>query len=852
MTGRPPDLLQLVFARPNEAVERARAVLDSDPTPFDASVAHHAIGLVQREFGDLDSAVPRLRTALAFARQSGSAERVADVRATLGIALVHSGRTRAGLAALDAAIAGSVGAAAARVRFRRGGVLWILGRHEQALADLRIAVPALRRADDTIWTARALTLRGLIELGLGAIGRADADFATASELFASTDQEHDRAVSVHNRGLVAFRAGDLPTALARFDEAGDQYARLGTPMPELAAHRCAVLLAAGLPREALGQADSAIAAMARQRGQATRRAELLLVAGRAALASGHADIALDRAGEAAALFTAQHRDWWTQHARLLVVQARFAVDPQSARLFALASDTARQLDSLGAADRAQAHLVAGRIALARQKKSDHLGTAARARRRGPAIARVDGWIAAALLAGGDVRRTLDCCRRGLDLLDQHRLTLGAPELRARATAQGAELAELAQRHSARPRQLLVWSERWRATTCAVPVVHPPADPHLQRDLAAFREITSRAEEALGEGAARPALTAQAQQLERRIRDRTWRTPASGAGPVARPLDVPGLLDELGDDRLLEIVAIDDDLHVLICGGGRVRRVRAGKLADAAADLRTARWALHRLAYAAPSGLLTRLERLGRRLQQTLLGPAAEHLGDTTIIVPPGRLHAVPWALLPALTDRAHFVAPSATAWLNARRAPRPSDSTLLVRGPGKGSEVRALAALYPHATVLENGSATATKVLDALDGRSLAHIAAHGSFRADSPLFSAIHLDDGPLTVYDLQRLRRAPYRMVLPICESATLEPVGADELLGLTTALLPLGTAGIVAGLVPVNDQATATLMRALHQELRTGATTAEALVRARRTTPDNPVDQATAWSFVALGAA
>ena len=61
-----------------------------------------------------------------------------------------------------------------------------------------------------------------------------------------------------------------------------------------------------------------------------------------------------------------------------------------------------------------------------------------------------------------------------------------------------------------------------------------------------------------------------------------------------------------------------------------------------------------------------------------------------------------------------------------------------------------LAAEYPDATVLGSGTATARRVLGALDGAGLAHIAAHGSFRADSPLFSSLRLDDGPFTVYDL------------------------------------------------------------------------------------------------------
>jgi CHAT domain-containing protein len=122
--------------------------------------------------------------------------------------------------------------------------------------------------------------------------------------------------------------------------------------------------------------------------------------------------------------------------------------------------------------------------------------------------------------------------------------------------------------------------------------------------------------------------------------------------------------------------------------------------------------------------------------------------------------------------------------------------------------------------VLAGGSATTARVLAAIDGAGLAHIAAHGTFRVDSPRFSSLRLDDGPMTVHDLERLRRAPFRLILPSCESGLLVPAGADELLGLASALLPLGTAGIVASVAQVNDRAVAPLMLALHRRLRSAA--------------------------------
>jgi CHAT domain-containing protein len=159
---------------------------------------------------------------------------------------------------------------------------------------------------------------------------------------------------------------------------------------------------------------------------------------------------------------------------------------------------------------------------------------------------------------------------------------------------------------------------------------------------------------------------------------------------------------------------------------------------------------------------------------------------------------------------------------------------------------------YPHATVLDGGEATVARVLDAIDGSSLAHVAAHGAVRADNPLFSHLRMADGPMTVHDVARLRHAPHRLVLPSCESAALTPTGSDELLGLAAALLPRGTAALVATADPVNDGATGALMLALHDALRAGATSlAQALLAARRAMPCDPVSRATAASFIAIGA-
>ena len=85
------DLLPLALSRPNEALDRARKVLADDPGLLEASIARQTIGIVFREYGDIDAAIGELRTARRLARRAGSAGREADVLATLGVALVFAG-----------------------------------------------------------------------------------------------------------------------------------------------------------------------------------------------------------------------------------------------------------------------------------------------------------------------------------------------------------------------------------------------------------------------------------------------------------------------------------------------------------------------------------------------------------------------------------------------------------------------------------------------------------------------------------------------------------------------------------------------------------------------------------------
>ena len=870
----PADLLSLALSRPNDALALARDVLAHDPVPLEASIARQAIGIVLREVGDVDAAVRELRRARRLARQSGSADREADVLATLGLALVFAGRTAAGRAALETAVEHSSGLLRGRVLLRRGGALHVLGDHRQALADLSNAITSLRLADDQVWEARALTARAFTHLASGSVRRAEVDLQRAEQLFTANGQELESADAVVHRGVLALRNGDLPRALASFDEAELRFDQIGTIDPALSIERCTALLAAGLPGDALAETDKAIQRLDEIRGQQTKRAELLLASAVSALAAGLPDRALERAGEAVELFGRQGRGWWRAHARLAQLRAAFAVGPPDAALLRAARRSVRELASLRSPELTLAELLAGRIALAMGRMTtaeEYLAAAGRQRHRGPALSRAVGWQAEALRAeiAGDSRRLLGACRRGLDVIDEHRSALGSSELRALSSLHGAELAMLGQRHAlrlGRPRLLLTWSERWRASALAVPPVRPVDDGLLQADLVAWRSTTGRLTATGIRDAPSAALHREQLRLERVVRARALRTRGAGpsGGTISAAFDVRALLDELGDDRLIEIAAIDGELQLLICGGGRVRRYSAGPMTRAFRAFDFARFGLNRLARRRPSlhaeQAFDQLRYASRQLEEALLGRAVSQLGDgAVVVVPPSGLHAVPWGLLPSLQERVVSVAPSASSWLRARKSldSPGGGGVVLVYGPGlphAAEEVAQLADMYAgdgDVSVLGGGTADVAQVLATIDGARLVHIAAHGTFRADSPLFSALRMDDGPLTAYDLERLTRAPRRIVLSSCDSGRGATAGADELLGLVSALIPLGTIGLVASVVPVNDAAAVPLMAGLHRYLRGGASLAEALCGARMDLVREPAITACGWSFVALGA-
>ena len=110
------------------------------------------------------------------------------------------------------------------------------------------------------------------------------------------------------------------------------------------------------------------------------------------------------------------------------------------------------------------------------------------------------------------------------------------------------------------------------------------------------------------------------------------------------------------------------------------------------------------------------------------------------------------------------------------------------------------------------------------------HLACHGLFRADNPMFSSLRLHDGWLMAADIARLSLNGTCVTFSACESGRNQVTRGDEVYGLVRAALSAGAASVLASLWLVHDQTTATLMEAWYNNLKQGMNRATALREAQ----------------------
>ena len=379
---------------------------------------------------------------------------------------------------------------------------------------------------------------------------------------------------------------------------------------------------------------------------------------------------------------------------------------------------------------------------------------------------------------------------------------------------------------------------------------------LQADLnATYNRLLGVGETA--PGTPLPNLHGRAVELEREISELRLRSVPTTSDPFTTTTPSEVWEDFPSDVTLLAYHIMGDEIIAFVGGRDRIRIVRdCGSVGAVSRLLRQldVQWDRMGAGHGFVDLHAEHLTRLTRRvlasLYDELVSPLEPLLGATQprvegakklTIIPHGLLHRVPFHALfdgeAYLIDRFEVsYAPSATVFsLCQRQVPRSLDRALIMGVadpliPNVAEEARAVASHLPGAEVLADERATTGAIREKAPGCGILHLACHGMFRADNPMFSSLGLYDGWLTATDVLQLNLDGAIVALSACESARNQVLAGDELLGLARGFLGAGASTLVASLWLVQDETTAWTMEDWYARLHDGASRATALREAQ----------------------
>lgn len=221
----------------------------------------------------------------------------------------------------------------------------------------------------------------------------------------------------------------------------------------------------------------------------------------------------------------------------------------------------------------------------------------------------------------------------------------------------------------------------------------------------------------------------------------------------------------------------------------------------------------------------------------LISPLEESIEDVKrlIIVPHLFWHHLPFHALydeerrEYLTDRFEIsYAPSAEVLKHCRMKNDPERRTAAVFAnptgdlPFADEEAWKIASCFGENVTLFSGKEATLNNLESLEDTDIIHLACHGVFRADEPVFSHLLLADddtgrGACFLPNIFNLRlKTPTLVAISACESGLNIPSSGDDLIGFARGFFYAGAPSIVASLWRVNDKSTASFMEEFYKGL------------------------------------
>lgn len=282
--------------------------------------------------------------------------------------------------------------------------------------------------------------------------------------------------------------------------------------------------------------------------------------------------------------------------------------------------------------------------------------------------------------------------------------------------------------------------------------------------------------------------------------------------------------------LFEYFSARGRLLLFVVTRDSLKAVDLGSLEPVRAAARLARFQLSRTGPAEASN--PALHRHLHRLYDLLIAPAEALLPEGHLtVIPHGELHGLPFhAFLhgnaPLIERVTVTFSLSAAVHHRARqRFTTPSGPPLLFGvpdplAPSIDEEVRAIASIVPRARTFVGDQATIAALRQNAPGSRLIHLATHGYFREDNPMFSSLKLRDGRLNVADLYDFDLQAELVTLSGCFTGAGSSGAGHEFVGLTRGFLHAGARQLQVSLWAVHDESAPDYMRMFYSALiRTG---------------------------------
>ena len=743
--------------------------------------------------------------------------------------------------ALDAATAAASASGRrdldALVHELRGLIAVRSGRLDLSLAELDASVGLLRSLDPEDRPILLLN-RGGVHLLRRDLRSARADLESCAQLAAELEMTRVEFKAQHNLGYAEFLAGDIPAALRAFALADALDTDVSRSVWFL--DRARVLMEAGLLEEADQALASATELLRRERANQDR-AEAELARAEVALLQGDWSLAKAHSARARRDFRRRQSAGWQARADITRWQAYMDSRGGPARVAreirqAIGASDTETMDRQLALIAAEANLALGHVAEA----AALLSRAGRSGATDPLSGRLHHHLvrAGVARAAGDPRGARRELRSGLTRLANQQARHHSLDLRTAMAVHGNRLAELDLRialESGSPRTVFDSVERWRAMSHRRTAVTPPQDPELADLLASLRIVAEEVRRVPGVQIPEQ-LRRRQRMLERAVREREWHLHGEGRSERYATLTEirPALVDSVTD--VVSYFVIDQRLGAVAVVQGRAQVVQLGAWSEVADLLARVRADLDALAgrlqpeplrKAISASLSHDLDQLDRLLLPDLVKETGNLLA-----IPSRTLATVPWPLLPHRVGRPTTVALSGTSWLRGLRPPVIAPRVAALAGPGMvlaGPEVAGVAATWPGGLHVPSEQGSAAELADALVANDLVHIAAHGQHNHDNPLFSSIRMADGPLYAYDVPPDEPVAGHVVLSACDLGLTTPRAGGEVLGLTAALLSIGTKSVVSSVSRVDDTTAYETMLRYHRLLAGGLDSPTALAEA-----------------------